>query len=200
MKQLLSPLAACIAATVALAGCAGSSKSSSASSSAAGATTATTAASASSTGGPTRATATLQPKSGSNTAGTVTFQQQPGGVMMTAAITGLPPNSVHGFHVHEKGDCSAPDAMSAGGHFNPTGKPHGQMTMPDHHAGDMNNLTADASGNVRVSMLLPDLTVGTGANSVIGRAVVVHKDPDDYKTQPTGNAGGRIACGVVAAS
>lgn len=198
MKQLLTPLAACIAATVALAGCAGSGKSSSASSGAAAAAPA--AASASTTSGPSRASATLQPKSGSNTAGTVSFQQQPGGVLMTAAITGLPPNTVHGFHVHEKGDCSAPDAMSAGGHFNPTGKQHGQMTMPDHHAGDMNNVTADASGNVRVSMLLPSLTVGTGANSVIGRAVVVHKDPDDYKTQPTGNAGGRIACGVVAAS
>ncbi|WP_354683741.1 superoxide dismutase family protein [Cupriavidus necator] len=196
MKQVLTPLAVCLAATVALAGCAGG-RTSSASSSAAGTSSA---ASASATAGTARATATLQPKSGTNTAGTVTFQQQPGGVMMTASITGLPPNSVHGFHVHEKGDCSAPDAMSAGGHFNPTGKPHGQMTMPDHHAGDMNNLTADASGNVRVSMLLPDLSVGTGANSVIGRAVVVHKDPDDYKTQPTGNAGGRIACGVVAAS
>ncbi|MGY2492458.1 superoxide dismutase family protein [Cupriavidus sp. CP313] len=192
MKQVLTPLAACIAATIALAGCAGSGKTSSSAASASG-----TSASGS---GSARATATLQPKSGTNTGGTVTFQQQPGGVMMTAAITGLPPSSVHGFHVHEKGDCSAPDAMSAGGHFNPTGKPHGQMTMPDHHAGDMNNVTADASGNVRVSMLLPDLTVGTGANSVIGRAVVVHKDPDDYKTQPTGNAGGRIACGVVAAS
>ncbi|CAM3116806.1 superoxide dismutase family protein [Cupriavidus taiwanensis] len=193
MKQVLLPLAACIAATLALAGCAGSgmTSSSAAQPSATGASGATSGA---------RASATLQPKSGSNTAGTVTFQQQPGGVMMTAAITGLPPNSVHGFHVHEKGDCSAPDAMSAGGHFNPGGKPHGQMTMPDHHAGDMNNVTADANGNVRVSMLLPSLSVGTGANSVIGRAVVVHKDPDDYKTQPTGNAGGRIACGVVAAS
>ncbi|RDK07721.1 superoxide dismutase family protein [Cupriavidus lacunae] len=191
MKQVLTPLAACIAAAVALAGCAGSGMTSS---SAAGATAAPN------TGADARATAKLQPKSGTDTAGTVTFQQQPGGVMMTAAITGLPPNSVHGFHVHEKGDCSAPDAMSAGGHFNPTGKPHGQMTVPDHHAGDMNNVTADASGNARVSMLLPDLTVGTGANGVIGRAVVVHKDPDDYKTQPTGNSGGRIACGVVAAS
>lgn len=198
MKQVLTPLAACIAATVALAGCAGSGKSSSSAASASGTSTSTSASASTSTSA--RATATLQPKSGTNTAGTVNFQQQPGGVMMTAAITGLPPSSVHGFHVHEKGDCSAPDAMSAGGHFNPTGKPHGQMTMPDHHAGDMNNVTADANGNVRVSMLLPDLTVGTGANGVIGRAVVVHKDPDDYKTQPTGNAGGRIACGVVAAS
>lgn len=195
MKQVLTPLAACIAATVALAGCAGSGMTSS---SAASATAAPSTSTSTSAGA--RATAKLQPKSGTDTAGTVTFQQQPGGVMMTAAITGLPPNSVHGFHVHEKGDCSAPDAMSAGGHFNPTGKPHGQVTVPDHHAGDMNNVTADANGNARVSMLLPDLAVGTGANGVIGRAVVVHKDPDDYKTQPTGNSGGRIACGVVAGS
>ncbi|BDB26987.1 hypothetical protein Tamer19_01650 [Cupriavidus sp. TA19] len=197
MKQVLTPLAACVAATVFLAGCGGSGMSSSASSSASGATAAT-AASASTSGA--RATAQLQPKSGTNTGGTVTFQQQQGGVLMTASITGLPPNTVHGFHVHEKGDCSAPDAMSAGGHFNPGGKPHGQMTSGEHHAGDMNNVTADANGNVRVGMLLPALSVGTGANSVIGRAVVVHKDPDDYKTQPTGNAGGRIACGVVAAA
>lgn len=200
MKQVLTPLAACIAATLALAGCGGSGMSSSSAADAPATSSSARAASPSATGSGARASATLQPKSGTNTTGTVTFQQQPGGVMMTASISGLPPSSVHGFHVHEKGDCSAPDAMSAGGHFNPGGKPHGQMTMPEHHAGDMNNVTADANGNVRVSMLLPDLSVGTEANGVIGRAVVVHKDPDDYKTQPTGNAGGRIACGVVAAS
>ncbi|WP_454764719.1 superoxide dismutase family protein [Cupriavidus campinensis] len=147
-----------------------------------------------------KAAAALQPKSGTNTTGRVTFDQQSGGVMVVVAVTGLPPGTSHGFHVHEKGDCSAPDAMSAGGHFNPTGKPHGQMTMADHHAGDMNNLTADASGNARVQFLMPDVTVAPGPNSVVGRAVVIHKDPDDYRTQPTGNSGGRIACGVVAAS
>jgi Cu-Zn family superoxide dismutase len=178
MKRALFGLAAMAAVATTLAGCAGTGT----------------------TGGDAKAAAILAPKSGTNTGGTVTFTQQPGGVMMMASVTGLPPNTTHGFHVHEKGDCSAPDAMSAGGHFNPTGKPHGQVTMPDHHAGDMNNLTADANGNARASFLLPDLTVGTGPNSVIGRAVIVHKDPDDYKTQPTGNSGGRIACGVVAAS
>jgi Cu-Zn family superoxide dismutase len=178
MKRTLFGLAATAAVAMTLAGCASMGM----------------------TGGNAKATATLAPKSGTGTAGTVTFTQQTGGVMMVASVTGLPPNTTHGFHVHEKGDCSAPDAMSAGGHFNPTGKPHGQMNMPDHHAGDMNNLTADANGNARASILLPDLSVGTGPNGVIGRAVVVHKDPDDYKTQPTGNSGGRIACGVVAAS
>ncbi|MGO4303058.1 superoxide dismutase family protein [Cupriavidus sp. RAF12] len=147
-----------------------------------------------------KAAATLAPKSGTATAGRVTFDQQSGGVMVVVAVTGLPPGTSHGFHVHEKGDCSAPDAMSAGGHFNPTGKPHGQMTMPDHHAGDMNNLTADSAGNARVQFVMSDVTVAPGPNSVVGRAVVVHKDPDDYRTQPTGNSGGRIACGVVAAS
>jgi len=180
MKRALFGLAATAAVAMTLAGCAGTGMTGS--------------------GGGAKATAALTPKSGTSTGGTVTFTQQSGGVMMVASVTGLPPNTTHGFHVHEKGDCSAPDAMSAGGHFNPAGKQHGQMTMPDHHAGDMNNLTADANGNARASFLLPDLTVGAGPNSVIGRAVVVHKDPDDYKTQPTGNAGGRIACGVVAAS
>lgn len=147
-----------------------------------------------------KAAAALQPKSGTNTAGRVTFDQQQTGVMVVVSVTGLPAGTSHGFHVHEKGDCSAPDAMSAGGHFNPTAKPHGQMTMPDHHAGDMNNLTADANGNARVQFLMPDVTVSPGPTSVIGKAVIVHKDPDDYRTQPTGNAGGRIACGVIAAS
>lgn len=150
--------------------------------------------------GATRATATLAPKSGTSTAGRVTFEQQSGGVMVVVAVTGLPPGTQHGFHIHEKGDCSAPDAMSAGGHFNPSGRPHGQMSMPDHHAGDMNNLTADSAGNASAQFVMPDVTVGPGANSVVGRAVVVHKDPDDYRTQPTGNSGGRIACGVIAAS
>jgi len=176
MKRARSGLAAAMAVT--LAGCAGMGMDSSGA----------------------KATATLSPKSGTSTGGTVTFQQQSGGVMMTASVTGLPPNSTHGFHVHEKGDCSAPDAMSAGGHFNPAGKPHGQIDMPDHHAGDMNNLVADASGNAKASYLLPGVTLDSGPNSLIGRAVVVHKDPDDYKTQPTGNSGARVACGVVAAS
>lgn len=158
-----------------------------------------TASAAAPAGGGAKAAAPLVAKSGTNTGGRVTFEQQSGGTLVTVSVTGLAPGSVHGFHVHEKGDCSAPDAMSAGGHFNPTAKPHGQMAMGDHHAGDMNNLTADANGNVRVQFVMKDVTVAPGASSVIGRAVVVHKDPDDYRTQPTGNSGGRIACGVVAA-
>jgi len=193
MKRVLFGLAVSAAAAV-LAGCGTSGTGSASPAASAGASPSA----AMAAGG--KAAAALQSKSGTNTTGRVTFDQQSGGVMVVVAVTGLPPGTSHGFHVHEKGDCSAPDAMSAGGHFNPTGKPHGQMTMPDHHAGDMNNLTADASGNARVQFLMPDVTVAPGPNSVVGRAVVIHKDPDDYRTQPTGNSGGRIACGVVAAS
>lgn len=146
------------------------------------------------------AVAALASKSGTVTQGSVTFTQRANTVLVKADVTGLPPNTEHGFHVHEKGDCSTPDAMSAGGHFNPTAKPHGSMSMPDHHAGDINNLKADASGRAQASFELADVTVAPGPNSVVGRAVVVHKDPDDYKTQPTGNSGGRIACGVIAKS
>lgn len=189
MKRVLFGLTIGAAAVLA-AGCAQTDK---------GPSAAPTAAAAMAAPGATRAAAPLTPKSGTNTAGRVTFEQQQGGVMVVVAVTGLPPGTSHGFHVHEKGDCSAPDAMSAGGHFNPGGKPHGQMTMPEHHAGDMNNLTADSAGNARAQFVLSDVTVGPGPNSVIGKAVIVHKDPDDYRTQPTGNAGGRIACGVIAA-
>lgn len=190
MKRVLFGLAMGAAAVLA-AGCAGTDK---------GPTAAPASAAAMAAPGATKAAAPLQPKSGTNTAGRVTFDQQAGGVMVVVSVTGLPPGTTHGFHIHEKGDCSAPDAMSAGGHFNPSSKPHGQISMPDHHAGDMNNLTADSAGNARAQFLMQDVTVGAGPNSVVGRAVVVHKDPDDYRTQPTGNAGGRIACGVVAAT
>ena len=101
--------------------------------------------------------------------------------------------------MHEKGDCSAPDAMSAGGHFNPGGKPHAHHTKSDRHAGDMPNVKADASGNAKVVYETDLLSTGSGPNSVVGKAVVVHRDPDDYTSQPAGNSGPRIACGVVAA-
>jgi len=145
------------------------------------------------------AVATLEGRSGTSTSGTVTFTQRGTGVMVRADVTGLPPNSEHGFHVHEKGDCSAPDAMSAGGHFNPAGKPHGSSAMPEHHAGDMPNLKADASGHAQATFELAGMTVAPGPDSIVGRAAVVHKDPDDYRSQPAGNSGPRVACGVIAA-
>jgi Cu-Zn family superoxide dismutase len=146
-----------------------------------------------------RASATLEPTKGNRVAGTVTFIERVGKVYVTAEVTGLPPNQEHGFHVHEKGDCSSGDGMSAGGHFNPTGKPHGPQTGP-HHAGDMPSLKADASGVAKASFVLDDVTVAPGAASVVGRGLIVHKDPDDYRTQPTGNAGARLACAVIRAS
>lgn len=146
-----------------------------------------------------RAMAPLEARSGSKVGGTVSFNQQGAKVRVVARVTGLAPNQEHGFHVHEKGDCSAPDAMSAGGHFNPTGQPHGPQSAP-HHGGDMPSLKADASGNAEATFMLEGLTVDGSAAGIVGKAVIVHTQPDDYKTQPTGNAGSRIACGLIASA
>ena len=143
-----------------------------------------------------KAIATLEPTKGNTAAGTVTFQQKGDRVMVTANVTGLPPNSEHGFHAHEKGDCSSGDGMSTGGHFNPNGKPHGPQSA-DHHAGDMPGLKADANGNAQASFELTGVTIGTGAADLVGRGLIVHAAPDDFKTQPTGNSGARVACGVI---
>ena len=145
------------------------------------------------------AAANLAPTAGNRAAGTVTFTPMGDRVRVVAKVTGLT-QGMHGFHIHEKGDCSAADAMSAGGHFNPTNKPHGNPAAGDHHGGDMPMLEADAGGNAALDVTLDTITLDTGANGVVGRAVIVHKDPDDYKTQPTGNSGARVACGVIAAT
>jgi len=146
------------------------------------------------------AQAELKPTQGNTASGWVRFEQQGSKVLVTAEVRGLKPNTEHGFHVHEKGDCSAADAMSAGGHFNPGGSPHAHYSQSARHAGDLSNLTADASGIARYSFSSDGLSAAGGtANSVVGRAVVVHRDPDDYKSQPAGNSGPRIACGVIAA-
>ena len=131
-----------------------------------------------------------------NTAnGTVTFTQKGTKVVVDARVAGLAPGA-HGFHIHEKGDCGSGDGMSTGGHFNPLAKPHGNPAVPDHHAGDMPMLSADASGNATLDVVLDTITIG-GAGDIVGRAVIVHKDPDDFTTQPTGNSGARVACGVI---
>ena len=145
------------------------------------------------------AKATLEPTRGNTATGTATFTERGGRVYVEADVTGLAPNREHGFHVHEKGDCSSGDGMSAGGHFNPDGKPHGPQDAP-HHAGDMPSLKADASGRAKASFVLEGVTVAAGPASVVGRGLIVHKDPDDYRTQPTGNAGARVACAVIQAS
>ena len=146
-----------------------------------------------------RATAPLQAKSGSQVGGTILFSEQGSGLRVVARVTGLKPGQEHGFHIHEKGDCSAPDALSAGGHFNPTAQPHRPQGMP-HHGGDMPSLKADAMGNAEATFTVEGVTLSGATDGVIGKAVVVHAQPDDYKTQPTGNSGGRIACGVIAAT
>lgn len=146
-----------------------------------------------------RAMAPLQAKSGSQVAGTIFFTQQGSGLRVVARVSGLKPNQEHGFHVHETGDCSAPDATSAGGHFNPTGQPHGSQAMP-HHGGDMPSLKADAMGNAEATFTVEGVTLAGATDGVVGKAVIVHAKADDYKTQPTGDSGGRIACGVIAAA
>ncbi len=144
-----------------------------------------------------KATAQLQPTKGSTAGGTVTFTQRGKWVLVEAKVSGLTPGAEHGFHVHEKGDCSSGDGMSTGGHFNPLGHPHAHFGTPDRHAGDLPALTADASGTATLKIELDVITVTDGPTSVVGRGLIVHVQPDDYKTQPTGNAGARIACGVI---
>jgi len=149
-----------------------------------------------SSSGPERAEARLAPTQGNKVSGTVTFVQSGDKLKVFAEVSGLTPG-LHGFHIHEKGDCSAPDGTSAGGHFNPTGKPHGNPERGDHHAGDMVQLVADDKGNARQLSYLEGPTLGGGPNSIIGLSVIVHAALDDYKTQPTGNSGARQACGVI---
>ena len=144
-----------------------------------------------------RAVAQFVPTKGNSVQGTVTFTQRGGKVVVAANVSGFKPGTEHGFHVHEKGDCSSGDGMSAGGHFNPFAKPHGGHPSMDRHAGDMPNLRADANGNASATVELDMLTVTDGPASVVGRAVIVHVQPDDYRSQPVGNAGARMACWVL---
>ena len=146
--------------------------------------------------GPT-ASADLMPTNGNTANGTVQFVQLGGAVRVSGTIKGLQPNTEVGFHIHEKGDCSSGDGMSAGGHFNPTGKPHGHAGEPASHAGDLPSLRADATGTATFAAELRSIAVGSGPTDVVGRGLIVHRDKDDYVTQPTGNAGPRLACAVI---
>jgi Cu-Zn family superoxide dismutase len=143
------------------------------------------------------AVATLTPTQGNNVRGLVMFHEMQGHLMVHAKMTGLAPNSEHGFHLHDKGDCASADGTSAGGHFNPDGKPHGPQATA-HHAGDMPSLKADANGVIDQKFMLEGPTIAAGTASIVGRSVILHANPDDYATQPTGNSGPRIACGVIA--
>lgn len=143
------------------------------------------------------AKAFLSPTKGNSTTGTVTFQTIGSRVLVTADIKGLKPNSEHGFHVHEKGDCSSGDGMSAGAHFNPSAKSHGAHGSGAHHAGDLPSLISDMNGHAIFSFETTAITVGSGPTDIIDRGLIVHRDPDDYKTQPTGNSGPRLACAMI---
>jgi len=145
------------------------------------------------------ATAEIKPTQGNEVKGNVTFKVVDGVLRVSGQLSGLKPNTEHGFHIHEKGDCSAPDGSSAGGHFNPGQSQHGNVSADPHHGGDMPNIKSDAQGNATVDgPVSSNVNIGKGDDfDISGHAVIVHADPDDYKTQPTGNAGGRLACGVI---
>ncbi len=143
----------------------------------------------------TNAVAVLVPTQGSSVNGTVTFTKVDNGVKIVADISGLTQGD-HGFHIHEFGDCTSPDALSAGGHYNPSAMPHNAPDSNTRHEGDLGNITADASGKAHYERIDQDATLN-GPDSVIGRSLIVHADADDFKTQPTGNSGARLACGVI---
>jgi superoxide dismutase, Cu-Zn family len=148
---------------------------------------------------PLRATAQLQPTKGNKTFGEATFEQAGDKVHVVVYVQGLKPGQEHGLHIHEVGDCSSGDGMSTKGHFNPFGKPHARHDSAERHAGDLPSLKAGKDGRAKVDAMLDVITVGSGAGNIVGRGLIVHADPDDFKTQPTGNAGARIACGVIRA-
>ena len=144
---------------------------------------------------PPRATAALQPTKSSKAFGEATFEQAGDKVHVIVFAQGLVPGRQHGFHIHEAGDCSSGDGMSAKGHFNPQGKPHGQPGSG--HAGDLPMLQADKAGKAKLDITVDGISIGQGAGNIVGRGLIIHADPDDFKTQPTGNSGARIACGVI---
>ena len=141
------------------------------------------------------AMATLSPATGQQASGTVSFTPMSNGRVQVKADLQNVPAGMHGFHLHEVGDCSN-NGQAAGGHFNPTMMPHGAPDAASHHAGDFGNVTADASGIVHTSFTTTALSL-SGTNSAVGRAVVLHGGSDDLTSQPAGNSGPRIACGVV---
>ncbi len=148
------------------------------------------------------AIAVISPASGSSCKGTVRFTDTGSGIRVVADLEGLTPNAKHGFHVHEFGDCSAPDATSAGSHYDAEstkhhGRPDDQMNMK--HSGDLGNIEADANGKAHYEITIQGVSIDGTAAPILGRGVIVHAKPDDFG-QPVGNAGGRIGCGVVGAA
>lgn len=144
----------------------------------------------------TKAIAVLQATAGNDVTGTVTFTQVETGVRVQATVNGLEPNKEHGFHVHEFGDVSAPDGTAAGGHFNPEAMDHGGPDAKMRHVGDLGNIKADANG-IGVYDRIDTKLALHGPNSILGRGLIVHEGTDDLESQPTGNAGARIAQAVI---
>jgi Cu-Zn family superoxide dismutase len=142
------------------------------------------------------AMAKLESRSGSNATGTVTFTKETDGIRIAGDFAGVAEGK-HGFHIHEKGDCSAPDASSAGGHFNPSKAPHGDPKAKERHAGDFGNLEVRKDGKASMKIKVSDPKDFNAWSEIAGKAVILHEKADDLKTQPTGDAGGRIACGVI---
>jgi Cu-Zn family superoxide dismutase len=142
------------------------------------------------------AVAELAPASKSKVKGTIDFKEVDGGIEVIANVSGLKAGD-HAYHVHETGDCSAPDASSAGGHFNPNSHKHGSPDAEEHHEGDFGNLTAGKDGKATKTFVMKGITLADGPTSIVGKGFIVHEKADDFKTQPTGNAGGRVACGVI---
>ena len=142
-----------------------------------------------------KAICVLHPTEGNTASGTVTFTKTGDGIRVEAEMTGLSEGK-HGFHIHQLGDCSAPDGTSAGGHFDPENMPHGGPNDAERHVGDLGNIEAGADGNATLS-LTDTLIAFHGERSIIGRAIIVHAGEDDLTSQPTGDAGARVACGVI---
>lgn len=142
------------------------------------------------------ATSVLAPTKGNSVGGSVNFTQKKGFVQIEAKISGLTANGIHAIHIHEKGNCTG-DGSSAGAHFNPANLPHGGLASVQRHGGDLGNLSADASGQAQLSVGVSGISLGMESDSIIGRAVIVHAGADDLTSQPSGNAGARVACGLV---
>ncbi len=141
-------------------------------------------------------TASLVPLQGSKTSGTLRFVQKGSRVNVSGEVFGLTPG-LHGLHIHETGDCSGSDGMAAKGHLNPGNKPHGGLAG-ERHVGDLGNINSDTSGIANLNIDLDGIALSTAANGIINRSVIVQSGPDDLKSQPEGNSGKRIACGIIA--
>ena len=143
------------------------------------------------------AIAVLSPTQGSSVHGAVTFVRSGQVALMQVNMTGFKPNSTHGLHIHDSGDCTARDGSSAGGHFNPASAQHGGPNDASRHSGDLGNITADSKGDIYAAIEVGEVAFGTGQDSIIGRGLIVHADKDDLKSQPAGNSGARAACGMI---